>query len=83
MDLAEKRCIPCEGNIAPFSREEAEKYIARVKGWSLADGQIVKEFKFKDFREALGFVNRLGDLAEAEGHHPNILLYDHNHVRLS
>jgi len=92
MDLAKRKCIPCEDkSLKPFDLERAEEYMVDVKGWELmksADvghpqGEVLKisrEFKFKDFVEALEFVNRVGDLAETEGHHPDILLHSWNKV---
>ena len=89
-DLTKKKCVPCEGGIDPLPREKVEGNLKAVPGWILqqtqdAKGvhdQIVREFKFKDFKSALGFVNKVGELAEAEGHHPNIYLYGWNKVRL-
>lgn len=74
MDLAAKKCIPCEGGMPALTKEEAEALIAQLKGWELTDEakKIEKEFKFADFKEALAFVNVVGALAEAEDHHPEI-----------
>ncbi len=74
-DLLHKKCVACEGKgIKPFDRAEAEDYLAQTKGWVLsADAkQISKEYKFKDFKEAMIFVKRVADIAEDEGHHPDI-----------
>jgi 4a-hydroxytetrahydrobiopterin dehydratase len=83
MDLAAKKCIPCEGGVLPFNKKEAEKYINEVPGWVLSeDGRkITREFKFKDFKEAMKFVNVVADLAESEGHHPDIYIF-WNRVKL-
>jgi 4a-hydroxytetrahydrobiopterin dehydratase len=55
--------------------EDLKKALGQVDGWSLVDGrQIEKEYRFKDFAEALAFVNRLGEAAEAQGHHPDVFL---------
>ena len=72
--IAEKSCTPCRGGIPPLTTEEAGHYLAQVPDWALLeDGQkIQRTFRFKDFREALDFVQRAGALAEAEGHHPDI-----------
>jgi len=74
MSLTEKTCVPCRGGIPPLTREEAEGYLKDVDGWSLSDDatRIRREFKFKDFAAALDFVNKVGQLAEEEGHHPDI-----------
>lgn len=75
MNLAEKHCVPCRGGVPPLKGEELEKLKAHVSGWEVVDGHhLTKSYKFKDFREALNFVNRIGEIAEAEGHHPDIYL---------
>ena len=74
MDLARMKCKPCEGGAKPFDRETSEEYLAHVDGWKLAeDGKrISKRYTFRNFKQALDFVNRVGALAEDEGHHPDI-----------
>ncbi|MFX1496999.1 MAG: 4a-hydroxytetrahydrobiopterin dehydratase [Promethearchaeota archaeon] len=77
-DLLEKKCVPCEGGIPPFSKEKEKEYINQVKGWSLIkEGihRINREFSFEDFKEAMKFVNQVAELAEDEGHHPDIFIY--------
>ena len=76
-DLANKKCVPCEGNIPPFNPEEIHKYLKKVDGWDVkSDDQktyyLLKEFKFKNFLESQNFVNKVGQIAEKEGHHPDI-----------
>jgi 4a-hydroxytetrahydrobiopterin dehydratase len=72
--LTEKTCVPCRGGVPPLGEGEAQKFLAQTPGWELrAQGkQIERTFKFKNFREALGFVDAVGGLAEEEGHHPDI-----------
>jgi 4a-hydroxytetrahydrobiopterin dehydratase len=72
--LAEKTCTPCRGGVPPLTPEEAESYHVQAPDWSLMDGatRIERRFRFKDFREAFAFVARSAELAEAEGHHPDI-----------
>lgn len=72
MTLAEKGCKPCKGETVPMSNDEATALLKKIIGWSLVDGHLYKEFKFKDFMEAIGFVNNLAEVAEKEDHHPNI-----------
>ena len=79
-DLTQKRCVSCEGGIPPLGKEEVERLLGQVPGWSLSGKWITKEFKFKNFVAAMKFVNRAGDLAEAEGHHPDIHIH-YNRVR--
>ena len=79
------KCEACEGGVKPFSRKKAAGFLKRVNNWKLINkGKgIEKEFFFKDFKTALGFVNAVGALAEREGHHPDILLYRYKRVRVS
>lgn len=73
--LAEKKCVPCRGGVPPLHGEEVEKLQAAVPRWTVErEHHIHREFKFPDFKEALNFVNRVGAVAEEEGHHPDILL---------
>ena len=76
MDLANKKCKPCEGGVKPFSRSEADPYLKVVPGWSLGDDgkSIYRRYAFPNFKKALAFVNTVGDIAESEGHHPDIEL---------
>ena len=76
-DLADKKCIPCEGGIPSFNLEEIHKYLKRVDGWDVEsvdekDYYIMKNFKFNNFLESQSFVNKVGEIAEQEGHHPDI-----------
>lgn len=72
-DLAERQCVPCRGGVPPMKGDEVEKLSAQLPEW-----QVVKEhhlhraFRFQNFAETLRFVNRIGDLAEQQGHHPDI-----------
>lgn len=80
-DLTRKHCVLCEAGTPPLTREEAEAMMAQVPGWTLEDNTLSRRFKFRDFREAMAFVNRVADLAEEEGHHPDIHVF-WNKVRL-
>ncbi len=73
-DLAAQSCVPCQGGIAPMTAEEAKKMLEIVPEWRLMDGtlRIERRYAFEDFRAALAFVNGAGEIAEAEGHHPDI-----------
>jgi 4a-hydroxytetrahydrobiopterin dehydratase len=72
--LANKTCTPCRGGVPPLMREQAEIFHALVPDWQLPEDakRIERSFRFRNFREALTFVQEIGELAEAEGHHPNI-----------
>jgi 4a-hydroxytetrahydrobiopterin dehydratase len=74
MSLAEKTCTPCRGGVPPLTRTEAESLLAQAPLWTLADeaSRIERTYRFKNFREAFDFVRQVGELAEAEGHHPDI-----------
>jgi 4a-hydroxytetrahydrobiopterin dehydratase len=84
LHLANEKCVACEGGVSPLTRVEAEALLAEVAGWSLNDAatEISRAYTFADFKEALAFVDRVGALAEADGHHPDIHLTGWNHVRL-
>jgi 4a-hydroxytetrahydrobiopterin dehydratase len=75
-ELSKKRCIPCEGGIPPLTGDELRQVVAQLGGgWQVIDQHhIEKAYQFRDFRESLEFVNQLGEIAETEGHHPDILL---------
>ena len=72
--LAEKTCTPCRGGVPPLTPQEAEGYHVQAPDWALRDDatRIERTYKFKNFAEALAFVRKAGDLAEAEAHHPDI-----------
>ncbi len=76
-DLANKKCIPCEGNIPPFDKAEIHKFLKKVDGWDVKSNQgenffLIKEFAFKNFKESQNFVNKVGEIAERENHHPDL-----------
>ena len=72
---AEKTCVPCRGGVPPLTAEETRPLQAQVKDWSVVnDHHIERQFKFKDFKTALDFVNKVGAIAEEQGHHPDIFL---------
>ena len=74
--LAEKDCIPCKGGVPPLKGNELEKVARELdSGWRVInEHHLEKEYKFKNFREALDFTNKVGELAESQGHHPDIYL---------
>jgi 4a-hydroxytetrahydrobiopterin dehydratase len=74
-DLATKTCIPCRGGVPPLKGQELEALEKQLPGWVVVDEHhLFKAFKFPDFRTALEFVNRVGELAEEQGHHPDLYL---------
>lgn len=85
MSLTEKTCVPCRGGVPPLTPVEAQVYRDQVPAWQLTNGatRIERDFKFGNFADAMIFVNQVGDLAEAEGHHPDIAFgWGYAHVTL-
>jgi 4a-hydroxytetrahydrobiopterin dehydratase len=74
-DLANKNCVPCRGGVPPLAGKELESLAKELPQWNVVNGHhITRVFKFPDFRQALAFVNKVGEVAEQQGHHPDILL---------
>lgn len=84
-DLKNKKCVPCEGGVKPLTPDEYGAYLRNeLSGWvDVDEKQIEKDYKFKDFKEALSFINKVGEIAEDEGHHPDINLHNWNKVKLT
>ena len=84
-DLTQQKCVPCEGGVEPLKRAEFQPYLDAVNDWSVVDNdlQIEKEFVFKNFKQALAFINKVGEIAESEGHHPDIYLHNFKKVKIS
>lgn len=76
-NLLKKKCVPCEGGMESLKQEEVFGLMEQIDGWNV-DGDfkvIFKEFKFKDFIGATNFVNKIAEIAEEEGHHPDIHIF--------
>lgn len=72
-DLARKSCVPCKGDVPPLEGDALESLSKQLPEWDVVRGHhLHREYTFPDFAKALAFVNRVGEVAEAEGHHPNI-----------
>lgn len=80
-ELTQKKCVPCEGGVPSLEKAEVARLLAQLSGWSLQGKRISKEIKFKNFVAAMKFVNRVAEIAEQEGHHPDIHIH-YNVVRL-
>ena len=83
-NLTSKKCVPCEGGVPPLSPEQIELFRTELsdEAWRVSDNKkISKEFRFETFPQAMMFVNMVADLAEHEGHHPDIWI-SYNIVRL-
>ena len=76
-DLAAKQCLPCRAGGTPLTEEEAARYREAVPAWSLSEKatRLTRRFEFRDFAEAVEFVNRVAQIAEAQGHHPDIAIH--------
>jgi 4a-hydroxytetrahydrobiopterin dehydratase len=75
MSLAEKHCVPCRGGVPPLNGDALDKMKSQVSGWQVVnDHHLEKNYPFPDFKTALDFVNRVGEIAEQEGHHPDLYL---------
>jgi len=73
--LAEKTCVPCRGGVPPLKGDALTPLAAQLPAWQVVDQHhLARAFQFPDFRAALDFVNRVGALAEAQGHHPDLVL---------
>ena len=75
-ELASRKCVPCEGGVPPLKRAEINRLLKLLgSGWKAVKGHhLEKKYEFPDFRRALDFTNRVGGLAEEEGHHPDVYL---------
>ncbi len=76
MNLAQKKCVPCESGMPPLTRQEAQALMGQLTGWTLSGDArwLSKDFKFKDFAEAMVFANNIAVTAEEEGHHPDLAI---------
>jgi 4a-hydroxytetrahydrobiopterin dehydratase len=74
-DLADQRCVPCRGGVPPLSGDALQRLSDQLPEWKVIEQHhIRKTFVFPDFRKALDFVNRVGEIAEQQGHHPDLCL---------
>lgn len=74
-DLASKTCVPCQGGVPPLPADRCQALLQQLAGWSIErDHHLSKTYKFPNFADALAFVNRIGAVAEAQNHHPDIFL---------
>ena len=74
-ELAQKRCVPCEGGTPPLTSEQAEPLLKQLDGWEIVEGKkLAKSYRFGNFVKAVDFVNKITPVAEAEGHHPDLVV---------
>jgi len=86
MDLTKKKCVPCEGGVPALHAGQVSTMLPQLSGWSvdMEPGELRKAYKFADFKETMAFVERLAELAELEGHHPDFCVrYDRLDVVLT
>jgi len=83
-ELQNKRCRPCEGGVDACSRDEADRQLEQLAGWSLApDGNSIrKSWRMKDFAAGIRLLNGIAEIAEQEGHHPDLHLEGYRNVRV-
>jgi 4a-hydroxytetrahydrobiopterin dehydratase len=75
MELAQMDCVPCKGGVPPYGPEQIKPLLGQLEGWKAeSNHHLKKAYEFPDFMSALAFTNRIGELAEEQGHHPDILL---------
>lgn len=74
-ELAAKQCVPCRGGVPPLETEKVHDLLSRLDGWGIEQAyHLTRSFGFPDFKSALEFTNRVGELAEQQGHHPDLFL---------
>jgi 4a-hydroxytetrahydrobiopterin dehydratase len=75
MALTDKKCVPCEGGVEPYDESKVRDMLPQVPGWELKNGHLYRRFKFNNFVENMKFINKVADLAESEGHHPDFCVH--------
>jgi 4a-hydroxytetrahydrobiopterin dehydratase len=83
-ELTEKKCSSCEGELEKITTEQAQHLLKALTGWQLADEgkRIRKDWRMRDFMACMSFFSRVAELAEAEGHHPDLRLDGYRNVRI-
>ena len=87
-NLKDKKCVPCEKGGKHLTKAEIEPLLKEISGWHLISGEpggfrIQKKLTFIDFKRAISFINEVADIAEFEGHHPDLSVYNWNKVTIS
>ena len=81
-DLTEQHCAPCEGGMPPLDDAEVQERLLDVVDWRVEDGKLVRDIQSRTFKQVLALVNRIGELAESEGHHPDLWIHDWNRLQI-
>lgn len=76
------KCVPCEGGVEKLTAEQCAALLKQLDGWALQGNKLQKEYRFKNFSEAMAFVNKMAAVAESEGHHPDFTVH-YNLVQVS
>lgn len=82
MALTERHCEPCEGGVPPLEPERIQALMPETPDWRLEGDRLVRDLEFRDFATALAWINAAAEVAEAEGHHPDLDLHDYKHVQV-
>ena len=83
--LTHQKCVPCEGGTKPLTRFEFQIYLDSVKDWQVINDEkaIQKELTLKNFKEVVKFINQIAEIAESEGHHPDLSLHDYKKLTIT
>ncbi|MEK7530816.1 MAG: 4a-hydroxytetrahydrobiopterin dehydratase [Patescibacteria group bacterium] len=83
--LTDKKCVACEGGMPPLTKAQIDELKPQTPEWFVSDDLrfINREFTFKDFKQTLAFVNKVGELAESEGHHPDLFIHDYKKLAIT
>ena len=75
-ELSKKQCVPCRGGVPPLRGAKLDELHGKLgQAWTVVDGHhLEREYRFDDFRQALDFTNKVGEMAEQQGHHPDVFL---------
>lgn len=82
INLTKKKCIPCEGGLKPLNKKLVKQFMTQLRFWQLKNNVLTLELKFKNFKKAMEFTNKIAKLAEQENHHPDIYIF-YNKVKLN
>ena len=82
-DLTKQKCVSCEGGMPAMSEDGIIKNLEKISGWNRDNITITKNFTFEDFKQAVQFVNKVSELAENEGHHPDLNLHSYKNVKVT
>jgi len=82
--LSSHHCVPCEGGVAPLTREEFSVYLPQVSNWTILEGTALqRQFTLKNFSDCIAFINTIAEIAENEGHHPDLFLHDYKKLTVT